>query len=247
MNVSQFNQALSTLINKAKLAENHNNLDDAIKGWVKVSEFALKASKNPKFDSTYRKMLMDKTEGIIQHIKELKQIKNQPKRKKKRREKPAIDEETREKMDEALKEPLPKTPKEIPKEENKEPKEIEIDQQEDTEMTKIKKRKPKRPNLDIIEDSEFKNLPEGVKEVKTSEDFEIITPYDADAVKKRLTQDVDMSALQPNKDGKHNELDSSPSQNTKLRKGDQKIICFACGQENPPGAKKCVNCGTELK
>jgi len=247
MNVSQFNKALSSLINKAKLAENHNNLDDAIKGWVKVSEFALKASKDPKLDSTYRKMLMDKTQAIIEHIKELKQIKNQPKRKKKRIQKPVIEQDTREKMDEALKEPLPKIPKEIPKEEPKEPKEIEIDQQEDMEMTKIKKRKPKRPNLDIIEESEFKNLPEGVKELKTSEDFEIITPYDSEAVEKRLTQDVDMSTLQPNKNGEQNDLKSSPSKNSKLGKGDQKVICFACGQENPPGVKKCVNCGIELK
>lgn len=259
MDVSQLNKALSKLINKAKLAENHDNIDGAIERWVKVSELALKASRNTNFSSSYRKMLMNKTEGILQHIKELKEIKNQPIPKKKKMEKPEIDNKTREKMDKALSEPLPKTPKDLPKDTPettpKKPKDIKPEeQQQGSEKTLKKPKKKQKKNSsdeNIIEDSEFKNLPEGFHEVKTSEDFEVITPFDEDLVKKRVSQDVDMSALQPqeNRNNRKNDSESINSEKIKLDKEDQdgNVICFACGQENPPNAKKCKSCGVELK
>jgi len=259
MDISQLNKALSRLINKAKLAENHDNIDGAIERWVKVSELALKASRNTNFSSSYRKMLMNKTEGILQHIKELKDIKNQPKPKKTRMKKPEIDEETREKIDKALSEPLPKTPKKLPKEtpeiSPKKSREIKPEEQQQGSEKTLKKPKKKHKknnsNVNIIEDSEFKNLPDGIHEVKTSEDFEVITPFDEDLVKKRLNQDVDMSALQPqeNRNNGKNDSESINSEKIKLDKEDQdgNVICFACGQENPPNAKKCKSCGVELK
>jgi ribosomal protein L40E len=259
MNVAQLNKALTNLINKAKLAENHDNIDDAIDGWVKVSELALRASKNPNFSTSYRRMLMNRTEGILQHIKELKQIKNQPKRKKLRMEKPEIDEETRVKMDKALSEPLPKTPKRRPEESSEqrsqEPHDIKREKQkQNDQMTMKKPKKSKKLDNSHKDDSwdlEFKDIPEGFREINTSENFEVLTPFDEDSVKKRLSEDVDMNAIRPQTKGEPDKKKSISEKNEdiKLEKKDQdgNVICFACGQANPPDAKKCRNCGTELK
>jgi ribosomal protein L40E len=258
MNVSQLNKALTSLINKAKLAENHNNIDGAIEGWVKVSELALRASKNPNFSTSYRRMLMNRTEGILQHIKELKDIKNQPKQRKVRTEKPEIDAETREKMDQALSESLPKTPKKIPQESSEQGSQESHNtkrekQEQHDQMTMKKPKKPKKQdnsNKNNSWDSQFKDMPEGFRELKTSENFDVLTPFDEESVKKRLSDNVDMSTFKPEMSGEKNKGNSSENnEDIKLEKKDQdgNVICFACGQANPPNVKKCRTCGTELQ
>ena len=93
----------------------------------------------------------------------------------------------------------------------------------------------------IEEDSEFKNLPKGFKEIQPK-DFKIITPHDEDYVEKRISHDNDSNLFKQNDE-------SQPRQERFEFEQDEnkKLICFACGYDkNPKNAKTCKSCGTVL-
>ena len=72
MNIESFNRDLSKKIASANIHEKHDELKKAINAWISITEMTLNASKDPNIDSTYRNMLIKKTEQIFNHIKQLK-------------------------------------------------------------------------------------------------------------------------------------------------------------------------------
>ncbi len=220
MDVEKFNKALKTKVALAKGCERRNEIESAIKIWLEISEMTLNFSKSRNINTTYKNMLINRTKGIVAHIKNLKagQIENV-----------LFDEEII-----------------LEEEESQEEITSESFDSEKLVPPKIKKeknggRKAKTNNdVSIVENSEFKAIPEGFKEIQTSKDFKIITPHDEDYVKKRLGSESDstheQSSLPPQK--------RFDFEQPKVNKG---LICFACGYDkNPKNAKNCKNCGTEL-
>ncbi|MHA1670096.1 MAG: hypothetical protein ACTSV5_05895 [Promethearchaeota archaeon] len=107
------------------------------------------------------------------------------------------------------------------------------------------------PNLEatkpkIIDNSEFKNIPKGFKEIEAPEDFKIITPHDEDFVKNILNMDVDMRVF------KHEKQESTSQKIDDIRppfkpsKDGKSEFCFACGAAIAPNQDKCPSCGTKL-
>ncbi|MFX1276259.1 MAG: hypothetical protein ACFFBP_02570 [Promethearchaeota archaeon] len=72
MDIESFNRELAKKVAIANSHEKNDELKKAIDAWIVITEMTLKASKDPKIESTYRTMLINKTEQIVQHIKELK-------------------------------------------------------------------------------------------------------------------------------------------------------------------------------
>ncbi|MCK4687784.1 MAG: hypothetical protein KAT66_06625, partial [Candidatus Lokiarchaeota archaeon] len=72
MDISKFNKELGTKIAIAKSLEKSNEITAAIKLWVEISEMTLRFSKSQNLDFSFKNMLIKKTEGLIQHIKNLK-------------------------------------------------------------------------------------------------------------------------------------------------------------------------------
>jgi len=72
MNIELFNKELAIKVAKATNLEKHRDYKNAIDAWVEVSEMSLKYSKSRGIDSTYRNMLIKRTETILEHIKLLK-------------------------------------------------------------------------------------------------------------------------------------------------------------------------------
>ncbi|MFX0082962.1 MAG: hypothetical protein ACFE94_14520 [Candidatus Hodarchaeota archaeon] len=220
MDVEKFNKALKTKVALAKGYERRNEIESAIKIWLEISEMTLNFSKSRNIDATYKNMLINRTKGIMAHIKDLKagQI-----------EKVLFEEETfiqeediQENITSELNENKILTTHEYEKEE--------------TEASKAMDRN----DITDIEESEFKNIPKGFKEIQTSTDFKIVTPHDEDYVKKRLGSEADSTHKQPSL-SKQERFDFEQSKDSKS------VICFACGYDkNPKNAKKCKNCGTEL-
>jgi hypothetical protein len=101
---------------------------------------------------------------------------------------------------------------------------------------------------EVIKDSEFKDLPKGFKEIKTSDNFTIITPHDEDFVKKQRAKVEESEMFKPKK-----QLPSEEDSKSKYRidfeqpKDGKSLICFACGfDKNAPDDIVCKNCGTDL-
>jgi hypothetical protein len=288
MDISKFNQALSKLVSRAKRYESLGDLEEAIEAWVKVTEFTLKISKIKDLDSTYRNMLITKTDGIIKHIKTLKGKLKKPKvaqsppikstvadipsqknsvehvsekgqlsevenRKEKppqkqkitthgdaktsRNDKPQKDVST---MDASI-EPQELKPSGVQEKEKEIEKKVEKEVKEEDnkgkkkELGTVEENSPE--NVDILEDSEFKNLPEGVKELKVSKEFETIIPFDSDEVNRRLGRENDVNR------GDNREKETLD----KKSKRPTKIICSVCGEVNSRDLKICKNCGTPLE
>ncbi|MHA2393700.1 MAG: hypothetical protein ACXAEX_17320 [Promethearchaeota archaeon] len=217
MDITKFNSELQAKVATAKSYEKRNEIDRAIKLWVEISEMALKFSKSRNIDASFKNMLLNRTKGIIEHIKNLKagQI-----------EKVLFDEEVV-----VLEEDF-EDPPELVKEEKLSTIEPQIN--------KLPQRKKEvNANVEIVEDSEFRNLPKGFKEIKTSEDFQIITPHDENFIEKHLGQEK----------GSLPERGSQPNQEkADFQQPEDKgfLICFACGYENEKEAKLCRSCGTKL-
>ena len=72
MDITKFNKNLAEKVAKANAYEKNNRIQDAIDSWVEISEMALKDSKTPNLDFSYRSMIIKKAQQIIEHIKELK-------------------------------------------------------------------------------------------------------------------------------------------------------------------------------
>jgi hypothetical protein len=219
MDVEKFNKALKTKIALAKGCERRNEIESAIKIWLEISEMTLNFSKSRNINTTYKNMLINRTKGIVAHIKNLKagQI-----------EKVLFDEE-------------------VP---------IEEDTQEETTSESIDSEKlvshkiekeenePKKAMINnkdtIVENSEFKSIPEGFKEIQTSKDFKIITPHDEGYVKKRLGSESDST---------HEQSSQPPQERFDFEqpKDSKSVVCFACGfDKNTKNSKVCKSCGTEL-
>ena len=231
MDITKFNKNLAEKVAKANAFEKNNRIQDAIDTWVEISEMALNASKTPNLDFSYRSMIIKKAQQIIEHIKELKA-----------KIKKSIEPITS-LIDDAFDEELF----------------LESDSSEEIIYEEMEQKSPKAastskeinnndiPKKDketkIREDSEFKNLPKGFKEIEASQDFEIVTPHDKDYVEKIMKQDIDMSIF------KHDNQNSQPQQHIELEqpKDDKEIVCFACGTISPSNTKICPSCGTELK
>lgn len=224
MDISKFNQALAKKIKAATILEKHKELSPAIEAWVEVSQMTLNASKSTALEASFRSMLIKKTEDIIEHIKQLK-LRNSGN----------LDfiEKTESPMIE---------PKNVEKDE-----ENNLNTQEESfEIEKPREIKSKEGS----KEDDKKQIPNGLKEIKANKDFKIITPHDEEQVQKRLNTDIDFTAFK--KQGIQQDTASSPMDNNpsiELNKQDPegKNVCFACGStENPPNAKKCLNCGADL-
>ena len=219
MDIAQFNKELSYKVAKANGLEKHNNLKEAIRIWVDISEMALKMSKTPNLDFSYKSMLMEKTEQIINHIKDLKL------RLSGRKElEPVIKESTVSKSEyldaEEEMTKIESTPKKVA------PSKVSNENDE----------------VSVIKNNDIKNLPIGFKEVKASQDFKIITPHNEDYVSEMLKKEVNMDIFSSDK-----VKDQSSSRVDFEQPHDKgKMICFACGTEIPSNSRKCPNCGTEL-
>ena len=72
MDITKFNKELKTRVSLARSYERRNEIDSAIKLWLEISEMALKFSKSRNIDARYKNMLLNRTKGIIEHIKSLK-------------------------------------------------------------------------------------------------------------------------------------------------------------------------------
>jgi hypothetical protein len=223
MDISKFNKELKTKVSLARSYEKRNEIDSAIKLWLEISEMALKFSKSRNIDARYKNMLLNRTKGIIKHIKSLKAGKY---------EKALFEDDNIEQSEEVrdvetskdgeVNEIVP--PKGIPKERT-------------TEETGENK------TVEIIEHTELKNLPKGFKELKTSSEFTIVTPHDEEYVKKQLARYRESSKL--NQDDENKKKDEKVEFNKSADEGI--LICFACGYDkNPRNSKVCKNCGTEL-
>ncbi|MFX1600141.1 MAG: hypothetical protein ACFFB6_06045 [Promethearchaeota archaeon] len=228
MDITKFNKELANKITIAKRFEKNGDTKAAIQVWLEISEMTISYSKNQKLEASFRNMLMNRVRGIFAHIKSLKsgQYKGE-----------MIMESAPTYQEAALKEPS-----------------SEIFQIEDEELQRDEKIETatSSSNIDsdrkIIEDSNLKNLPEGFKEIETSEDFEIITPHDKNFVKKQLDKALDREFFKSENQG-------TPKEPTKQQKrldleqhekGKNKI-CFACGYDkNLITDKICKNCGTNL-
>ncbi|MBN1215492.1 MAG: zinc ribbon domain-containing protein [Candidatus Lokiarchaeota archaeon] len=229
MDISKFNKLLALLIKKAEMAENSNNLVEAIDTWIEITELTIKTSKNPKLDFTFRNMLYTRTEGLINHIKELKIKFNSPKPKSIKREPPKIEKKENIKQSVSNNQLNP-------------PKIIENEPNFDENLYQIRENKFKaiQQDFEIIKNSEFKNMPKGVQEIKANKDFNILTPHDPEYVDKRLKQEIDMSVFSSKNDTNKQQIELEKKNKNGL------YICFACGEKNPPNSKRCKTCGTEL-
>ncbi len=230
MDINLLNKLLKEKIRKATLYEKQQETKQAIKLWIEVSEIALNASKNPKLDIAFRTMLMNKAEQIIERIKQLKAPSTKL---------PVFHEEEIE----------PETTHIADPSANISESSVLIESSKPSDDTSIKANK-----YDIIDDDSLSNMPEGFKEVKPSTDFKILTPHDKEYVKKRLEEDVGMSVFQKKDNiGDLNELNdptpnvSHPSIELDAPTDDSKVVCFACGREQPSSNKECENCGVSLK
>ncbi|MFX1357120.1 MAG: hypothetical protein ACFFA8_07520 [Promethearchaeota archaeon] len=213
MDIAKFNKELSYRVAKANGFEKNNKIPEAISEWVAISEMVLAATKDPKLEFSFRSMLIERTKGIINHIKNLKLKIEVPK-----------IQEISEREDYLEEEDL------------LESKETPIDKSVLVEEKSLNKQEIK-----AIDKSEFKNLPKGFKEIKPSDEFEIITPHDKDYVKKLISKDVDMSIF------KHEDQNTNPKLELNQPSNGKTIFCFACGEELPILTKICPKCGTTLK
>ncbi|MFX0176782.1 MAG: hypothetical protein ACFE85_11180 [Candidatus Hodarchaeota archaeon] len=212
MDIAKFNKDLSYRVAKANGFEKNNKIPEAISEWVAISEMVIKATKDPKLEFSFRSMLIDRTKGIIEHIKSLKLKLAPPKVQRISLDEDFIEEEDFEKIEETYQKPSSTPVKEEKFEDN------------------------------VIDKSEFKNLPKGFKEIEASNDFEIITPHDKEYIKKMISKDVDMSIF------KHSDSESSkPKLEIEQPTDGKTMFCFACGAELPLNTKICPTCGTNLK
>ncbi|TFG30033.1 MAG: zinc ribbon domain-containing protein [Promethearchaeota archaeon] len=223
MNIKKFNQVLSAKIAKAKSFENHGDIETAIELWLEISDLTLKASKQSDIEFTYRHMLINRTEQIIQHIKELKS----PKQKEPMIENIIIEDEKIEDAPEIKKETFRK--EDVVNKNNKLESIKDADRPQNQDSQK---------NNTIIEKSNPKNKSGGIKEIEAPKEFRIITPHDPNYVEKikNLSEEEELNVFKKNKGATY----------SNEKEFDEKSICFACGAILPPKIKVCPECGTKL-
>ncbi len=72
MNIELFNKQLALKVTKATNLEKGGDLKNAINTWLEVSDMSIKFSKSRGIDSSFRNMLIKRTEQIVERIKTLK-------------------------------------------------------------------------------------------------------------------------------------------------------------------------------
>lgn len=228
MDITRFNKELGIKIAKARRFEKNDDIKSAIKQWLEISEMTINFSKSRNLDASFKNMLINRTKGIFKHIENLKMgqfeeeayIEN------------FISQEEAAQV---------KSSSEIVQGESTPLQEQEVSEKSHLNSTISSNHK-------FIEDSEFKHLPKGFKEIEPSKDFKIITPHDENFVKKRTDQDKDMETVKSKKQKTPGE-DPKPQERGDFeeRKNGKNLICFACGYDkNSVKDKICKNCGTKL-
>ena len=228
MDITQFNKELGMKIAIAQRFEKKGDIKAAIQEWVDISEMTINFSKSPKIDVSFKNMIINRTKGIFIHIKELKA--GQFKEKIYRDDLKYLEEE-----------PEPEVPQEMVLDGETIMQEKQVNQNSILNSTINNKSK-------MTEDSEFKELPKGFKEIQPPEDFKIITPHDKDFVEKQRAKAEESVMFKPKKQ-EPSEKVTKPADRIDLEqpKDDKSLICFACGYDkNAINDKVCKNCGTEL-
>ena len=218
MDIESFNRELAKKVGIANSLEKNNDIKTAIKAWILVTEMTLRASKEPRIDNTYRNMLIKKTEQIVSHIKQLKVKLALPKPSSNK-----IQPEEEFKVEEVL----PSVPDHVPEA-------ISEPESRDEVISPEKK--------EVVIDPKLKDIPEGFVEIKASEDFEILTPHEKLDIE-RFKDAGKVTVL--DEDGGENTIDEKIIIEQPEEGG--KLICFACGHENPPNSKYCKSCKTDLE
>ena len=72
MDIAKFNQELAERVKKAQNCEKTNKIIEAIDLWVSIADLVLNVSKSPDLPFSYKSMLLQKSEQIVEHIKMLK-------------------------------------------------------------------------------------------------------------------------------------------------------------------------------
>ena len=160
MDLTKFNQELASKVAKAKRFERQNDIKRAIESWLEISEMAINASKDPRIESTFKNMLISKTQQIFQHIRDLKAPKK----------KVVIREEV--KLPEVIRTEVEEMP--IPKSEEIEPKGLA----DDNWMEKIDFKEPPKGIIEVAPPKDFKiatpHDPEYIEKVKkASEEHDV--------------------------------------------------------------------------
>ncbi|MFX1389727.1 MAG: hypothetical protein ACFE9Z_06690 [Promethearchaeota archaeon] len=225
MDITRFNKELAERIAKAKRFEKNNNIKSAIKMWLEVSELTISLSKSRNLNVSFKNMLINRTKQIFEHVKYLKS--GQIRKEQYRESYPSQEERYQ--------------PQELPQ--------YNYEIEEDTQGQDISGNE----NLDIetpnktIKNSEFKLLPKGFKEIKTTEDFKIITPHDEDFVRKQLDKAFDSEYFAKRRQETENNSKSQGRMEFDQPEDNKNKICFACGYDkNSHKDKVCKNCGTNL-
>ena len=78
MDLSAFNKELGIKIARAKALERKDMVSAAIAVWLEISEMALKFSKSRNLDALFKNMIINRTQGIFQHVKNLKNLELSP-------------------------------------------------------------------------------------------------------------------------------------------------------------------------
>jgi hypothetical protein len=220
MDIAKFNQVLKTKVVIAKGYEIRSEIDSAVKLWLEISEMTLNFSKSRKISANYKSMLIERTTSIIKHIKDLKagQI-----------EKVVFDEEVL-----------------IQKEQSQEYTTSERDLEKRKGVTPLENKSfEENTKSEVLEQSEFNNLPQGFKELQTSEAFKIVTPHDEKYVEKILNKEKNSNG-EIKKKSEQSPTSKEERFDFDQRVENQTLICFACGNSNEKSAKICTSCGTEL-
>lgn len=225
MDITRFNKELGNKIAQAKRYEKSNEIKSAIKIWLEISEMTINLSKSRNINITFKNMLIIRTKQIFEHIKYLKSGR--------------IEEELLGSKYSSQKEISDVEPS------------FEYDFNED-EMAQEQNAAENANSRDIttseiVENSKYKNMPKGFKELKTSEDFKIITPHDEDFVKKQFDKAFDSEYFRSkNHETNETHMAKRKLEIDQLKEGKYKI-CFACGYDkNLAKDKICKNCGTSL-
>lgn len=221
MDISKFNKELGYRVAKAQGFKKNNKIPEAIEEWLGISDLVLNVTKTPNLNFSYKSMLIEKMKQIMEHVKMLKAQIYVPKTE------PVDLEEVYSTEDQIT---LTQDEKDS----------YLLDQ--NLGATKPNTEKPK-----VINNSEFKNIPKGFKEIEAPKDFKIIAPHDEDFVNKILNMDVDMSVFKHvEQENTSQKLEDSRTPFEPSKEGGAEF-CFACGTEVYPNQKICPSCGTKLQ